>query len=548
LSNFTDDLIFNQLKNILKSDIIQKSDFNQVIQYVSKMPRTSEEIREIFILTRAENFDENYTILSSPASLDQLIANYEIFLEMLRVAAENLEASIYLSELFEVGPRGLFENTHERREIPLRYKTRNILLKFLENNTNFDYFELDGIIRFNGVRSGWNKTQDLLYRQPFSKEISDLIVNQIVLYSNANLESDIKVIATDADNSLWGGVVGEDALNSIQIGKEYPGRVFEQYQYFLKEKKNQGLLLALVTKNNLEDVVNTFKSLPEMPLKIDDFASIEANWNPKSESLISIAKKLNIGMDSILFIDDSSFEISTVNNSLPEVKTLLLDSNLENRELQLVGLPYRWSTGGTNEDLNRTRMIKENIERDEHLSKLGIQEAIRESKFELTISTVADSDSSDFQRVAQLFNKTNQFNMTTERYSERDLEKILAKGFVYTAKLKDRFGDYGLIGAILALTKDDQVTEIRNAVMSCRALGRGIEDQFFSTVFDILGTKGVTKIECWWRESPKNGQTENFYSKFGFASKVSTDGLIFFGDLSSVIDLKSSLILTRNLT
>jgi FkbH-like protein len=217
-----------------------------------------------------------------------------------------------------------------------------------------------------------------------------------------------------------------------------------------------------------------------------------------------------------LFVDDSTFEILEVTNEIPQIKSLLLDQKVENRSEQISSLGIKWASGSTIEDVNRTDMIKQNIQRDEAIARHASKDVLESLELNLEIRSISDESDHRFPRILQLINKTNQFNMTCERFTETELIKFLKKGKIYSGSLADKFGDYGLIAVVLVEFPDRSTAHFVNFLVSCRALGRKVEEAMISELVRDLQNRGITKIVASWKENPKNIQTKDFYSIFGF--------------------------------
>jgi FkbH-like protein len=492
------------------------SDFNQIIQYLSTLPKKSISQRHIFILTRAENLDDDFAVKNSDLARSNLQFRYREYLEEIEAKSRDIEGHFYLSNLFELGESLLFEVYGNQQNETKRNLTSLVLQDILDSSKKLTMFDVQSVVNLLGLEASWNKNQDLLFRQPLSIELSTRLASIMVARVKHSEFTGIKVIATDADDTLWGGVIGEDSLAEIEIGHDYPGSVFYRYQRFLLDKKNDGILLALVTKNNASDLYSFFGSRKEMPLKIEDFVVIEANWGKKSDALERIANEINVSLDSILFIDDSNFEILEVTKSLPEVSILLLDPKLENRITQIASLELKWATGSTIEDATRTEMIQQNIRRNEQVGNQGEKNLVETLELRLEILTVSDKFDPRFPRVLQLINKTNQFNMTCKRFTEAELEEFMEGGSIYAGVLSDKYGDYGLIAVALVEFPAQDVALFSNFLMSCRALGRTVESVFISEIIANLAGCGFSKVIASWKENPKNMQTQDFYSILGF--------------------------------
>jgi len=325
-----------------------------------------------------------------------------------------------------------------------------------------------------------------------------------------------KCLVLDMDNTLWGGILGEDGVSGIQLGNTYPGNCYRDFQSWIKEIKNTGVILALCSKNNPEDVQQAFSQRDEMVLKSADFSALRISWKNKAENLIEIAQELNIGIDSLVFIDDSPFEREQVKSMLPDVVVpdfpkqpyLLVDfiQEVYNQWFQVYEL--------TEEDKSKSVQYQQNAQRRQLLNAFDTEEQfLKEMDIKLTIS---ENNPVHIPRIAQMTQKTNQFNLTTKRYTEAEINNLISKGYlVWDVAVSDKFGDNGITA--LAIVKTEGLTaEIESFMLSCRILGRGIENAFLNVVLNSLFEKGIREITASFIPTAKNVQVEKFYDRNGF--------------------------------
>lgn len=334
-----------------------------------------------------------------------------------------------------------------------------------------------------------------------------------------------KCLVLDLDNTLWGGVLGEDGLNGIKLGNTYPGNCFLDFQKQLLEAKRNGVLLAVLSKNNEDEVWRAFEMHPDFILKKDDFVSTRINWNNKAANIKEIAKELNIGIDSLVFIDDNPVERALVAQLEPEVVV----PDFPDQPYKLASffqevyhnyfLPYKL----TAEDQVKTDQYRANSVRAESSKSFSSIEAYLLSL--QTVISISQADAFNMPRIAQLTQKTNQFNLTTKRYTEFDISKLNDEGnLIFCASVSDRFGDNGITAAGIILLKD-HVACIDSYLLSCRILGREIEVALIKTVLNYLFWQGINTIESQYIPTLKNKQTANFYEKMGFNAKALSDGI-----------------------
>jgi len=327
-----------------------------------------------------------------------------------------------------------------------------------------------------------------------------------------------KVLVLDLDNTLWGGIIGEDGIDGILLSEDGKGKIFRDFQKNIKKLKDLGVLLCIVSKNNYSDVVEVFEKHPLMVLKLDDFIVKKINWKPKHENIKEMAEELNLGLDSFVFIDDNPFERKVVREFLPEVTVPEFPEDitvLNSWFWEEVVYEYFPKLSITKEDREKLEQYKRNIRRKELQSKITSYEDFLKS---LQINLNVYIDDSRFKtRLAQLTQKTNQFNLTTRRYTESNIEGFLndRKTIVYALEYRDIFGSEGIIGEAIVKLENDEAF-IDTFLMSCRVIGRNVEYQFLDFIIDDLRKRGVKKIFGEYIPTKKNALVKDFYSKAGF--------------------------------
>jgi FkbH-like protein len=328
-----------------------------------------------------------------------------------------------------------------------------------------------------------------------------------------------KCLVLDCDDTLWGGIVGEDGLAGIKLGPTYPGSCFVALQQEILNLHHRGVILAICSKNNEADVLQVLREHPDMVLKEEHFSARQINWDDKVTNLRRIAAELNIGTDSLVLLDDSAFEVDFVRQGLPEVDVIALPpKTYASYRAALTAPGYFDSLSFTAEDRRKNAMYGENRQRkalesassslDDYLAKLEIE------------VDIAVPSEIDVPRVAQLTQKTNQFNLTTKRYTERDVRAFIAsdRSDVFALKVRDRISDSGLVGVAI-LTYDDRTATIDSFLLSCRVIGRGVEDALLSfVVAHALDAAGCDRVAGAYVPTAKNAMAEGFYARHGFVA------------------------------
>jgi FkbH-like protein len=330
-----------------------------------------------------------------------------------------------------------------------------------------------------------------------------------------------KCIIVDLDNTLWAGILGEDGANGIKMAGDYPGNTFHLFQEYLLELKRIGIIIAICSKNNEADTLDIIEKHPDMLLRKQDIAAYRINWNNKADNIKEIADELNIGLDSIVFIDDNPSERELIKQMLPDVSVPDFPIHPYHYPEFIKNLTddYFCTYKLTEEDLSKTRQYQENAERMQYEKQFAdIDTYLRSLNIELTVEQLNEFNSG---RLAQLTQKTSQFNLTTHRYTEADLQLLSDQGsLIFGLRVKDRFGDNGLTGLIIVKT-NERIAAIDTFLLSCRILGRRIENEFIQYILNRLKSSNFRQIDASYVKTDKNRQVENFYESIGFVLKES---------------------------
>ena len=323
-----------------------------------------------------------------------------------------------------------------------------------------------------------------------------------------------KAVALDLDNTLWGGVVGDDGVENLELGQETSmGQAYSEFQGYLKSLHDRGILLNIISKNDNKNAVDGLNH-PQMILKPDDFISIKANWEPKSQNLIQMAKELSLLPESFVFVDDNPAERAIVEQNVPGVAVPALD-RVEHYIAAIDKAGYFEATTISDDDLKRNEMYEENLKRAELQSTFTDYHAYLLS---LKMSAeIAAFTKVYMSRIAQLTNKSNQFNLTTKRYSQEDIETIANSSEYITlyGKLEDRFGDNGVVSVVIAHINGSEL-DIMLWLMSCRVLKRDMEFAMMDELVRRASKLGIKIINGYYFSTAKNGMVRDFYSQHGF--------------------------------
>jgi len=334
-----------------------------------------------------------------------------------------------------------------------------------------------------------------------------------------------KCLVLDLDNTLWGGVVGEDGVAGLKIGKGYPeGEVFYDLQSFYQTLKQRGIILAIASKNNSEDAEEVFREKTDMPLSLDDFAVQKISWDTKNKSIEAIASILNIGKDSIVFVDDNPVERNLVLNALPDVAVPDLPTDPTGYLPTLLKKDYFEKLFLTEEDAGKLEQYQQNALRDASKNDIAdIDDFLGNLGTTLTVLT---ADKKNLPRAHQLFTKTNQFNATTQRYSTGQVEQFIEEQQwdLTLFAVADNYGDMGIVGLVLLEVRKTEV-RIDSFILSCRAMGRGIETAIMNVMKKrYLLEGGKNKMSARYIKTKKNIPVATFFESQGFSVDIAVKG------------------------
>ncbi len=354
-------------------------------------------------------------------------------------------------------------------------------------------------------------------KQPCSPAMLVELAREVAHLIAALKRAPKKVLALDLDNTLWGGVVAEDGLDGIELGDTSPrGEAFKAFQKYIATLKQRGVLLAVCSKNDYARAAEVFEKHPEMVLRMGDIVSFRANWEPKSDNLRQMASELNLGLDSFVFVDDNPAEVEIVRQFAPEVASILLGPDPSGYVAQLQDCRFFEPRSITAEDAERTGQYRSEAQRKELEGQAANMESYLES---LTMEAVITQfNSTDAPRLAQLINKSNQFNLTTRRRTEADVLDVMRdpQRVAFSVRLKDRFGDHGLISIVIG-EKAGQTMKIDTWLMSCRVLKRQVEETVLNELARLAALRGCNRLEGVYLPTAKNEMVRDFYTRMGFS-------------------------------
>jgi FkbH-like protein len=357
-----------------------------------------------------------------------------------------------------------------------------------------------------------------------------------------------KCLVVDLDGTVWGGVLGDDGIDGIEVSESYRGEAFRAFQRAVKQLGSQGVLLAVASKNELSLVREALRDRHDMTLREDDFVRVAANWRPKHDNLVELADALNLGVDSFVFVDDSPYECGLVRETLPGVAVVRVDGDPALHIEKLLRDGWFDARELTAEDRTRVTKYRDELVRKDFLDSFdSIQDYLRELKVTVRLADVADRE---VPRVSQLSLRTNQFNLTTRRLQQAEVRALLddPAWLVLAIHASDRFGDNGLVGAVFTRRDGDDL-HIDNFVLSCRVFSRGIEQACLAALVDHARATGAAAVYGGYRPTAKNGIVKDLYPRYGFAEAGARDGgaTLFRHDLRTPLARPDHLSLEQNI-
>jgi len=346
-------------------------------------------------------------------------------------------------------------------------------------------------------------------------DIIPYLIYEFLGYVKPILGLNKKCIVLDLDNTLWGNIIGEDGFEGIKIGPYPEGRSFVEFQKVLKSLSENGVILAINSKNNQKDAMRVINEHPHMILRENDFSCIKINWNDKISNMKEISNELNIGLDSIVFFDDDPVNRELLRMSIPEINTIELPRDPSTYAQILRNLNDFNTLKITQDDAKRKMMYKQEQNRQEFESSTkNLNEYLE--KLDIKIKIKMD-DRISIPRISQLILKTNQFNLTTKRYQEEEIKDFVEdkKMIVGCSEVEDKFGENGITNVFIIKTKPNEWV-IDTFLLSCRIMGRGIEEGIIGKILEIAKGRGIEKITATFIPTEKNKPAENFLKNYGF--------------------------------
>ncbi len=447
----------------------------------------------------------------------------------------NSQCIYYISDayLWGVELSTVFDSGIKKQKLELLWLEQ--LEKLCKKHANVRILPYSGLIQMLGEANAFSLKMwymgKILLSNEAQKQLCELVLSKVKLEHRPAK----KVLLLDLDNTLWGGLAGEAEHSPIMLSEEHGGLAYKNLQRVILQMQSQGVLLAIVSKNNEEDARVILEKHPHMLLRPQHFAAVKINWRPKHENILEIAKELNLGRDSFVFWDDNPAERSLVQEMLPEVIVPQFPQKPEELAPAMAEIyrEYFEKPSLTREDLEKTKQYAANAMRSNMQAKAT---SFEEYLKQLAMVMTRVNPTEHVERLTQLINKTNQFNLTTKRMDQNQIQGILAdKGkCVYLYQVSDCFGDNGVVAAVIVdLSK---IPVIEEFVMSCRVMGRNLEHAILTDVEQDLREKGFTHLRGIYLPTGKNKPVEKLYEQLGYQKIEETEETLYEIALSRTPD------------
>ena len=449
-------------------------------------------------------------------------ATPEAALEMLRgcwrLATQRFHCQVMQQTLLPVFPPLLGNNEERLRCSPAAMLAKlNTLLRAAAEEEGVDLLAVDTLAASDGLAKWYDAGMWHRSKHEIHPGATQIYGDQAARLIAANRGLSAKCLVLDLDNTLWGGGIGDDGLEGIVLGQgSGTGEAFAEFQQYAKRLGERGVVLAVCSKNDEANALEPFDRHPEMVLQREDVACFVANWNDKATNLRHIAKTLNLGLDALVFVDDSPSERALVRRELPMVSVPEMPEDPEAYVQTLAAAGYFEGLNVTEEDMQRGQLYQANAERERLKDSVTDMASYLESL--RMVLSAQPIDRVALARATQLVNKTNQFNLTTERLCEAEMSARIESPEWVTlqVRLADRFGDNGVIAVLMARLQGSEAV-IESWLMSCRVLGRRVEEACLNLLAGRCAALGATRLVGLYRPTAKNGMVRGMYGCLGFA-------------------------------
>lgn len=452
--------------------------------------------------------DERKTSLNSKIQFMQNLINIMKTKLSAKIVVHNFEVPL-------ISPLGIIDN---KQELGVMEFVENInvgLRNTYKSDQQVFILDYNSFTSEIGKRSVFNDRMYYLADMKIDLPYLPALADQYMAYIKPLMFAPKKCMVLDLDNTLWGGVLGEDGIEGVKLGPTIEGRPFLEFQKYILSMFHRGVILAINSKNNLDDVLRMFEKHPHMMLKEKHFASKQINWNDKISNMKAISDELNVGMDSLVFIDDDKLNREMIKSALPGVKVVDLPEDPALYLKTLIAMDDFNSYIYSEEDKKKGQMYYEQRKRqDLKYEKVNLTEYLKALDITVKIRQV---DSFSLPRISQLTQKTNQFNMTTRRYYEEDIKRLLSSdnSLIYSIKVEDKYGDNGIAGSMI-VDKSDLEWRIDTFLLSCRVIGRRVEEAMLAHLLEEARKYNVETLIGEYIPTERNLPAKDFYKESGF--------------------------------
>lgn len=498
-----------------------ENDYGQYLQELSDADSPLHEFKPTAILVAldAYHLTGGVTAAMDPENAEALLAEMrDRIREVWKLARENFKCPILQQAIMPLHLPVLGANEHRLPGSRARFVTRlNAAIREMADENGVDVLSIDDRV----VRDGIGKWHDTALwhrsKQETSPVASPMYGDLVGRWVAAKQGRSYKCLVLDLDNTVWGGVIGDDGLEGIALGQGSPlGEAYVALQEYARELSRRGIILAVCSKNDEANALEPFDKHPDMVLKRGDIACFIANWQNKADNIRHIAAELNIGIDSLVFLDDNPFERNLIRQELPMVAVPEVAEDPTGYPVALADAGYFEGLSVTDEDRERTSQYQGNKARDALKAAVtDLPSYLRGLEMQLIWKHF---DKIGQQRIVQLINKSNQFNLTTKRYTDEDVVAVMddPNAFGLQLRLLDRFGDNGIIAIIIGRLLDNKDLYIDTWLMSCRVLGRQVEPTTLNLICQEAAKLGAKRVLGEYIPTKKNGMVRDHYAKLGF--------------------------------
>jgi FkbH-like protein len=480
----------------------------------------------VFICTTWHNVSQFPDLMEPDAEVEQRLRREMARFESLWEKIHTELGALIIQNNFDLPhlrPLGNLEASESFSRVNFLLRLNTEFARYARNHSRFLINDIHYLSAQVGLDAWHGRTYWYNFHMALSPTATVPLAQNVAAIVKAVYGKSKKCLVLDLDNTLWGGIIGDDGVQNLILGRDHPvGEAFLDFQRYIKDLRQRGVILAVCSKNEIENAKEGF-SHPDSILKLEDFSAFTANWNPKPENLREIAAELNIGLDSLVFVDDNAAERALVADQLPEVAVPDVGSDVSRFAEVLEHEHYFEVDKVVQEDLNRSTYYNSNAQRGTYQAGFSNYGEFLAS-LEMT-AEIGPFSSVYLERITQLINKTNQFNLTTKRYTSAEVEAISRNyGFISLyGRLADRFGDNGLVSVLIGCVTDETV-EVDLWLMSCRVLNREMEFAMFDALVEQCQARGISRIVGAYIPSKKNSMVAGHYAGLGFTRLSESSG------------------------